>query len=193
MSIIKTHDYVLKRDNIKLRPMTDEDLDIIFEWNSDAEVLYWCEGDDVESYELEDIQSIYGQVSQNAWCFIIEYDKTPVGDCWLQRMNMQHIIDEFPDEVIYRIDITMSKNYWNKGIGTRVVKMLTEFGFARKHAEKIFYLVGDYNKRSIRVAEKAGYKIHAMIEAEGTKKAKFDIDMVMTRTEFYDIYNPEEE
>lgn len=190
MSIIKKHDYVLRKDNIKLRPMTDNDFPMLLEWNSDAEVLYWVEGDDIESYTLDGIQGIYGDVSQNAWCFIIEIDNVVIGECWLQKMNMQHIMEEFPNDKIYRIDIMIgNKNYWNQGIGSRVIRMLTEFGFEKQNADKIFYLPGDYNKRSIRAAEKVGYKIHAIIEVDGNKKAKYDLNMMMTRIEYYDLYN----
>ena len=190
MSIIRAHDYVLTRDNIKLRPMTDDDFEILLEWNSDSDVLYWVEGDDVDSYSLPEIQGIYGDVSQNAWCFIIEYDGTPVGECWLQNMNMPHIIEEFPDDIIYRIDIMIGdKNYWNHGIGTRVIRMLTDLGFENRNADKIFYLPGDYNKRSIRAAEKVGYKIHAMIEVGENHKAKYDVNMMMTSTDYSDLYN----
>lgn len=190
MSIIKKHDYVLRKDNIKLRPMTDNDFPMLLEWNSDAEVLYWVEGDDIESHTLDGIQGIYGDVSQNAWCFIIEIDNVVIGECWLQKMNMQHIMEEFPNDKIYRIDIMIgNKNYWNQGIGSRVIRMLTEFGFEKQNADKIFYLPGDYNKRSIRAAEKVGYKIHAIIEVDGNKKAKYDLNMMMTRIEYYDLYN----
>lgn len=190
MSIIRKHDYVLCKDNITLRPMTDDDFKILLEWNSDADVLYWTEGDDVESYSLSEIQGIYGGVSQNAWCFVIEFNKIPVGECWLQKMNMPHIIEEFPDDIIYRIDIMIgTKEYWNQGIGSRAIKMLTIFGFNEQNADKIFYLPGDYNKRSIRAAEKVGYKIHAMIEIGDNHKAQYDVNMMMTKTEFYDLYN----
>jgi Acetyltransferases, including N-acetylases of ribosomal proteins len=190
VGIINKHDYVLCRENIKLRPMTDDDFEILLKWNSDSDVLYWVEGDDIDSHSLADIQGIYGSVSQNAWCFIIEFSGTPVGECWLQKMNMPHIIEEFPDDIIYRIDIMIGdKNYWNQGIGTRVIRMLTDFGFKKQKADKIFYLPGDYNKRSIRAAEKVGYIIHALIAVEENHKAKYDVNMMMTRIGYSDLYD----
>lgn len=189
MSIIKKHDYVLRKDNIKLRPMSDNDLNLLVELNSDPDVLYWSDSRDVESYTIDDVIGIYGGVSQNAWCFIIEYDKIDIGECWLQNMNIQYIIDEFPDEVLYRIDISIGKKeYWNRGIGTHVVKMLTKFGFDKQNADKIFYLVEDKNKRSIRTAEKIGYKTLARGEFNNNE-ILYDLHMMMTRIEYYDLYN----
>jgi RimJ/RimL family protein N-acetyltransferase len=42
-------------ENIKLRPMTEDDWDVLLKWNSDPEVLYYSEGNDVTSYNLEEI------------------------------------------------------------------------------------------------------------------------------------------
>ncbi len=53
MSIIQ-HDVTLYGGNdayqIVLRPLSDEHLPYLYQWNADPEVLYWTEGDDVERY-----------------------------------------------------------------------------------------------------------------------------------------------
>jgi Acetyltransferases, including N-acetylases of ribosomal proteins len=187
MSIIRKHDYVLKKDNIRLRPMTDDDLDLLMMLNSDLEVLYWSDEDATTAYTMDRVIGIYGSVSQNAWCFIIEYNGIEIGECWLQKMNMQYILEEFPREIIYRIDISIGiKTYWNQGIGHRVIKLLTEFGFVRQNADKIFYLVEEKNKRSVRAAEKAGYVVHAIYDHDSEY---YDVNMIMTRTEYFDLYD----
>ena len=50
--------------------MTENDWDILLKWNSDPDVLYFAEGDDVNSYTLEQVQQIYRGVSQKAFCFM---------------------------------------------------------------------------------------------------------------------------
>lgn len=51
MSIIRSHNTVLggkqQERDIRLIPMTDTHLPLLYEWNTRSEVLYWCEGDDV--------------------------------------------------------------------------------------------------------------------------------------------------
>ena len=101
MAIIKTHDLALYGGsdvcNIVLKPLSDEYLPLLYKWNSDPEVLYWTEGADVsEPYDKEMVQSIYGGVSQNAFCFLIEVDGTAVGECWLQKMNIPAVIGMYP-------------------------------------------------------------------------------------------------
>ena len=54
MSIIKTHEITLyggsEQYQIVLRPLSDEYLPYLYKWNSDPDVLYWSEGDDIKAY-----------------------------------------------------------------------------------------------------------------------------------------------
>jgi len=184
--IIQTHVVTLFADDVMLRPMSDKDFDILLNWNSDAEVLYFCEGDDVESYSLEDIQGMYSYVSKMAFCFIIEYRGVPIGECWLQKMNLDHIMEKHPDLDLRRIDIMIGeKNIWGKGIGTKVIKRLVEFGFVDEKADMIFYMPGDYNTRSIRAAEKAGFILIEKIRNENCKKGEYDYIMAIKKEDYY--------
>ena len=188
--IIKTHDISLEIDNIRLRPMSDNDFDILLKWNSDAEVLYYSEGNDVESYGLEDIQGIYGGVSSAAFCFIIEFEGVAIGECWLQKMNLEHVIKKHPDVDVRRIDLMIGeKEYWGKGIGTKVVKLLTKFGFETDKVEMIYYMPYDYNVRSCKAAERVGYKLLDKIPVSDNPKAKFELHYVMTRDDFFRLSN----
>ena len=94
MPIIHEHNITLHGNkNIVLRPLTDKHLPLLYKWNSDLEVLYWSDGDDIiEPYNESTVNLIYGNVSQNAFCFLIEVAGIPVGDCWLQKMNIKNMI-----------------------------------------------------------------------------------------------------
>ena len=149
MAKLREHNINLESGLIVLRPLTEDDWDILLKWNSDAEVLYWIEGDDVTSYSLEDVQGIYRGVSQNAFCFIIEFDGRPIGECWLQKMNLQRILDQFPDKDCRRIDLMIGeKQLWGRGIGTEVIRMLTEFGFEK--AAALMKLMSPQGRQSLR-------------------------------------------
>ena len=97
MSIIRSHDVTLyggKRHRIVLKPLSDEHLPLLYKWYADPEVLYWTEGgeDVVLSYDRDTVHKKYGRVSQNAFCFLIVADGVPVGDCWLQKMNLESVL-----------------------------------------------------------------------------------------------------
>jgi RimJ/RimL family protein N-acetyltransferase len=76
---LREHTITLRSERVVLRPMTEDDWDILLKWNSDPQVLYYSEGDDVQAYSFEDIQGIYRGVSQSAFCFVAEVNHNPPG------------------------------------------------------------------------------------------------------------------
>jgi len=141
--------------------MTENDWDVLLKWNSDPKVLYYCEGDDVISYSLEQIQEMYRRVSQNAFCFITEVDGSPIGESWLQRMNLDRILAKYPGKDCRRIDLMIGeKDLWGRGLGTDVIRTLTKFGFEEENADVIFGCnIADYNPRSLKAFQRVGYEI----------------------------------
>jgi aminoglycoside 6'-N-acetyltransferase len=175
-----------RRTRIRLRPLTKNDWDLLFKWNNDPEVLYYAEEDDIPSYTLEGIKHLYCSVCANAYCFIIEADGMPIGECWLQEMNLERVLKGYPNMDIRRIDLAIGeKDQWNKGIGTTVIKMLTDYGFVQENADMIYEPgIADYNQRSLKAFQNAGFEITAMFEAEPGGKAQFLVDLVLTRDRF---------
>jgi hypothetical protein len=49
---------------VQLRPLTENDWDLLEKWNRDPDVLYYAEGDDVAAYSPEKVRQIYRSVSQ---------------------------------------------------------------------------------------------------------------------------------
>lgn len=180
---LKEHTWTIRGDRIVLRPMTEDDWNILLKWNSDPEVLYFSEGDDVLAYNLEQVKQIYRGVSQNAFCFIIEFENTAIGECWLQEMNLERILDKYPGEDCRRIDLIIGeKELWGQGLGTDVIRTLTRFGFKNEKADIIFATsIGDHNPRSLKAFQKAGYRIIAKIEEPPGRKARFNYDLVIER------------
>ena len=75
---LKTRAVILHEARLVLRPLTEDDWEILLGWNNDPEVLYYVEGDNITSYTLGDMQQIYRNISQNAFCFIAEYGGAPL-------------------------------------------------------------------------------------------------------------------
>ena len=96
MSIIRKHDITLCGGNeeykIVLCPLSDEHLPDLYKWNSDPEVLFWTEGEDIEGYPPEVVHQIYGGISQDNLCFAIKVNDEIIGECWLQKMNLPGVI-----------------------------------------------------------------------------------------------------
>lgn len=182
---IREHTIRLQGERVVLRPMTEDDWNILVKWNNDPDVLYYSDGDYSTGYDLQEVQRIYRGVSQKAFCFIIEVDGVPVGECWLQQMNLERILEKYPEKDCRRIDLMIGeKRLWGQGLGTDAIRTLTKFGFNDEKADIIFGLVGDYNMRSVKAFQKAGYRIGARIEEPPDGKTRFSYDLAISREEF---------
>ncbi len=182
---LREHKIVLRGERVVLRPLTEDDWGLLLRWNSDPEVLYFTEGDDVSSYTLDQIQSIYRHVSQTAFCFVVVVTGVSVGDCWLQQMNLERVLQKYPKANCKRIDLVIGeKQFWGQGLGTEVIQLLSAFAFDNQDADLIFGCdVADYNTASLKAFQKAGYTVDAQKEQPVGKKARYCYDLVLTREE----------
>jgi len=191
MKKLKRHTVILEGQAphgryIRLRPMTEGDWRVLAKWNSDPEVLYYAEEDDVTAYTLGQVQALYRSVCQNAICFIIEADGKPIGEGWLQKMNLEWVHAKYPGLDCRRIDLAIGdKQYWGQGIGTEVIRLLTAFGFLEQKADVIYEPgIADHNVRSLQAFQKVGYEIVSKRKTEPGSKANFLYDLVLTRQKF---------
>jgi len=182
MERLSKHNITLRGERLVLRPMTEDDWGILSKWDSDPDVIYY-DGDWVDGYDLETTQMIYRGVSQNAFNFIAELDGRPIGYCWLQKMNLQRVMEHFPGKDMRRIDLAIGeKELWGEGLGTEMIRILTDFGFGRENADAIFGCsVADYNPRSRRAFERNGYVIFQQTPQPEGHRAKFQYDLMLTR------------
>jgi len=180
---LKEHDITLRAGDIILRPMTEDDWGTLKKWNSDPEVTHFAGG--IGGNTLEQVKRVYRSISQNAFCFIIEFKEKPIGECYLQKMNLERILEKLPDQDLRRIDIMIGeKEFWGQGIGTEVVGMLLRYGFEMEDADAIFGCdVDDYNKRSLKMFQKLGFEVFSTM-GESTGRGKLSYDLVLPREKY---------
>jgi RimJ/RimL family protein N-acetyltransferase len=187
---LREHNVILHGASITLRPLTEQDWDVLLAWHQDPDVLYFSEGNEVSAYTLDDIQGIYREASQRAFCFMIEFCGRSIGEGWLQAMNVDRILTRHPTQDCRRIDLMIGeKVYWGRGLGSDSIRTLTRFGFEVESADRIYGLVGDYNRRSIGAFQKVGYQIEAEVPEPPGFKAKSCYDLVMTRAQWLDSHD----
>jgi aminoglycoside 6'-N-acetyltransferase len=161
-----------------LRPMSEGDSLSLHKWNNDPDVLLFSEGDEVVSRTMEETMSVYRQVSKTAFCFVAELDGRPIGECWLQRMNLQHVLDKYGGLDCRRVDLMIGEPaLWGKDIGTEMIATLTLFGCDTEDADVLFGMVSSHNGRSLRAFEKAGYRETGRKQLPSGGKAEFEIEM----------------
>ena len=183
---LREHDVTLHGPTVALRPMTENDWDVLGRWGSDPDVLWFSEGEAVQAYTLEEVQGIYRAVSQTSFCFMFQVDGRPIGDCWLQKINLDRILSRRPDKDCRRIDLTIGqKTQWGRGYGTDAIRALTRWGFEHAGADMVFGCdVADYNPRSRRAFEKAGYVEYQRIEHPPGAKGRWSCDLALGKEDY---------
>jgi RimJ/RimL family protein N-acetyltransferase len=83
-----------------------------------------------------------------------------------------------PDTHKSEIGYWLNKKYWNRGIMTQALKLVTKFGFEKIGLRRIFATTFVQNKASRRVLEKSGYKLEGIMRKYHKKDNKF-IDAAM--------------
>ena len=186
-SSLRVHEIYLESERLRLRPMTEADWEPLLRWNQDPEILFYSEGADVTSYSLEQVKRIYRGVSQSAFCFIMEYEGAPIGESWLQAMNLQRILNAHPNHDCRRIDLMIGeKALWNKSLGTETISTIVDFGFGKESADLMFGCdVSDHNHRSKKAFKTAGFRLASENRQPPGDKAKFTYEIVISRDEWY--------
>ncbi len=72
----------------------------------------------------------------------------------------------------------LAEKHWGKGIMTKALKMITKYGFAKLGLRRIYVYAFSFNKASIRVLEKAGYKYEGLLRKHVKKGGRL-IDNVL--------------
>ena len=189
MSVIQSmHSYTLSSTDgdLVLRPLTDAHLPLLYKWNGDPEVVYWSDDGNDISFDEEMVRAIYGHVSKNALHFLIEYKGRPVGNCWLQKMNLPDVVKRYPTGTdIRRIDVEIGEyDCWGKGIGTKMLALLVHFAFEEQHVDILYNVCSDYNIRSQKMQERLGFRRILVEPNEEGNRAKFEYHYRLTREEY---------
>ncbi len=176
---VRRHDVTLRAGAVNLRPLTEGDWGLVLGWWNDAEIAYFSDSNE-GAYSLAQVQGIVRGISRTAFCFVIEFEGRPVGECWLQQMNMERILRRYPGLDCRRIDIEIQKDHWGRGIGSTAIGLLVGFGFETEGADAIFAMdVAGDNPGSRRAFEKAGFELYDTVEQPAGARASLSHDLVI--------------
>lgn len=105
----------------------------------------------------------------------------PIGNCGLHNINQDNDHGEMGI-------VLGEKEYWNRGLGTEAVRLITDFGFTALGLHGISLLVKGFNGRARRVYEKVGYQIAGRVRDFYKIDGNYydEIIMDILREEFYE-------
>lgn len=166
----KEVDKVVKNENITIRLMRDtiEDYNLMLKWLNDENVLQYYEGRD-NSFNMDRIKKKYKKKILSSCDFpcIIQYDGVDVGYIQYYQLTDEGYTEYGYNikEKIFGIDLFIGEvEYWNKGIGNKVLKLLIEIIRKEKKADRITIDPQAWNIRAIKCYEKCGFKKVRLME-----------------------------
>ena len=149
----------LKRNKIILRPLADNDKDELARLANNKKI--WDNLRDIMPHPYTTDNAIFfiNQVKQEdpQMTFAIEYDGQFSGVIGL---TGQQDVYKKTAEIGYWI----GEPFWNKGIATEAVKLITDYGFNQLDLVRIHTGVFEYNLSSMKVLDKCGYKKDGVFE-----------------------------
>lgn len=126
-------------------------------------------------YSLHDarafIESVLSADPQQRYAFAIVADGRTVGSIAVTRGSNVH---SRTGELGYYL----SEAYWNRGIGSRAVRLMVEFIFANTDILRIYAEPFAHNAASCRVLEKAGFRLEGILRKNAVKNGEV-LDMKM--------------
>lgn len=137
---------------VRLRPIRDEDSELLYEWINDRELL--INNAPYRPTAETDHRNWFQNITKRSdlVLFVIEDLEAAraIGSCQLLNINWVHRSADLQ----VRIGDPESQN---KGLGSEAIAQLIEFGFADLNLHRIALLVFATNVRAIRAYEKNGF------------------------------------
>lgn len=150
---------MLKHEKIVLRPLNDKDKEDLVRLANNKKV--WDNLRDIMPfpYTIDNASFFINMISQEnpQMTFAIEFENQLCG-----------VISLAPQQDIYKktaeIGYWIGEPFWNKGIATTAVNLITEYGLGQLDLVRIHTGVFEYNTASMKVLEKCGYKKEGVFE-----------------------------
>lgn len=157
----------LKSGNILLRPLRLSDAERLAELANNEKISRNLRDGFPHPYTLDDAKNFLTKFTNQdpVTFFGIDFKSEYVGN-----------ISLVPCQDIYRksaeIGYFIGEPYWNKGIVTTAVNLITEYGFKHLDIIRIHTGVFEYNTASMRVLEKCGFIKEAVFRKSVFKQGK---------------------
>ena len=161
---------IIKTKHFILRPLKVSDAESMVE-NANDKNIYRNTLVIPYPYFLKDAKQWLRKVINNqrkkvfeSVVFAIEINGKAVGVISINKTGQEHKAE---------IGYWLGKKYQRKGIMTQAIKEITKYGFRELKLCRIYALVFLFNKKSMRILEKSGYKFEGILKKEAKKNNKF--------------------
>ncbi|WP_342741648.1 GNAT family N-acetyltransferase [Alicyclobacillus macrosporangiidus] len=144
-----------------VRRLSPADYPVLARWLNDPRVLKFYEGRD-NPYDLAKVEQVFGsKTNRSVTACIVSYKGRDIG--YVQFYPVPEPVKVGlgmnPRLIVYGMDQFIGEpDYWNRGIGTALVKSVADYVRTNLGADKIVMDPQAWNTRAIRCYEKAGFR-----------------------------------
>ena len=158
---------IAQNEDVILRNIEETDVFKLAEYANNEKVSINLRDAFPSPYTIQDAKRFIEMVNkQNPKTFFaIEYRGEYVGN-----ISLSVGADVYKNSA--EIGYFIGEPFWNKGITTKAVNLMTNFGFERLGVVRIYTGVFGFNKSSQRVLEKCGFEKEAIFKSSITKNGK---------------------
>jgi len=166
--------------NFTLRPFKDTDLTSLVKYANNYNIAKFLTNQFPHPYTDEDGRKFISSVSNNnpANVFAVVVNEEAAG-----------AIGIFPQSDIHEKNAEMgywlAEPFWGKGIITRAIEQIVEYGFKTFDISMIFSRPFSSNPASQRVLEKAGFVCEAQLKNAIYKKGSYFDELIYTKRRDY--------
>lgn len=152
---------------VKIRPLKEKDAEPMAQLANNINISENLRDGFPHPYTLENAKSFIALFKDHneTFIFAIEYNGEYVGNIGL-----------VSETDVYRksaeLGYFIGEPYWNKGITTKAINLICEFGFQKLDIVRIHCGVFEYNLASQRVLEKCGFQKEGIFKKAISKKNK---------------------
>lgn len=160
----------IKGDRIDLVTQNSKWVNLYAKWMNDPEVRRYAR--QMFPRSLDQIKKWFEPTKDEGLRDFIVFniyhkkDKRPIGSAGFSHINWLNMNANIWASI-------GESEYWGKGIVVEAAKLLINFGFTELNFHKIYAGVYSPNKRSLRAAEKLGFKEEAVLKEEMYVDGKF--------------------
>ena len=172
-------------NNVTLRPLEFDDIDTLYEWETDIELAVrsgWTPQISRAAFRHKYEQRI-SEPEKDLVMLGIEFEGQLVGYVQLALIDY--------DERRAAVGILVGeKNLWGHGIGKTALRILLDYAFTVRNLERIYAEVYGFNLRSLRLMERVGFQKEGILrQHEIHNGARQDMHFFgMLKAEFYQKY-----
>lgn len=154
----------IKLDNCTIRSWKHEDADSVARYADNRRIWLNLRDAFPHPYRLADARSFIDNclARKPETLFCIASDGKAIGSIGF---SIHTDVERFGAEIGY----WLAEPFWGRGIMTNALKALTEYAISTHHLHRIYALPYEWNPASMRVLEKAGYKLEGRMRHSAFK------------------------